>query len=144
MSLCFTKKNSAVTDDTSHGEIVVSTEGLCPGHVWYYSLPFWLPTYGRWIFSKNSNFQPICKNFKFYIFSFCYLTHGLWFYQFETCTNKTGVLNVFKKSFFRVLCTKMSVTYVTHYIYETEPKTVVLRKIGICFISFSVSFIWLY
>ena len=99
MSLCFTKKNSAVTDDTSHGEIVVSTEGLCPGHVWYYSLPFWLPTYGRWIFSKNSNFQPICKNFKFYIFLFCYLIHGLWFYQLETCTNETGVLNFFKKSF---------------------------------------------
>ena len=123
------------------GTFSLKTEGLCPGHGWYYSLPFWLPTYGRWIFSKNSNFQPICKIFKFYILSICYLTHGFWFYQFETCTNKTGVFNVFKKSFFKVLCNKMSVTYVMQYIYETEPKTEVLRKIGTWFISFSVSFI---
>ena len=43
-----------------------------------------------------------------------------------------------------IIFVRMCVTYVTQYIEETEPKIEVLRKNCICFISVSVSFIWLH
>ena len=50
-------KNSAITDYATHREMVASTEGLCPVHVWCYSLQFLLLVYGSFYqFVKSSNF----------------------------------------------------------------------------------------